>query len=621
LFGKWDMKNLTLRKKFSLLFLGIFCVPFGLLTFLSASMSRGVLEQNTMLHFQNLVEIKETAIEQWVQERIRDGRMLIESGEIKSLDPKRMEPLLNFKKDLHKGYPEFLVADLKGKEIAIRPPRRNLEKEEWFRGAMDKGLYVSSPIVLESSEFPVLIISLLIKDRAGKALGVLKEVVSMDYVAHLIFESYLGETGKFYLANPRGEILLEKRPSDLPIQGMPRVPYFENVPFRPFHTAVYVNSRGNEVLGSWKWVQGLGCYLIAEQDTKEAFHQSHLLTRRAFILFVASTLAVLLIAYWAVGTVTRPLRSLGETVASFSEGQFQKAIVADRKDEIGKLMDGFTKMAAKLEKAYAALEGKVQASNTELEKAYFMLKQKQEQLIRSAKMAALGQLSAGVAHEIRNPLTSIKIFIQSLEKQLDLDETQQEDFRIIKKEMDRLNEIVIRFLNFARPEEPQFQAVNMRGLVMDALNLLVPRIRNNGIRLVISLAPDLPAVKGDPKQLDQVLLNLLLNAVEAMPMGGTLEVRSGLKTVPESEGKLLQIVIRDSGPGIGREEQARLFDPFFSTKEGGTGLGLSIVYSIVQKHDGQIDVESELGKGTSFILSLPLFQEEGWKKSSSSTTI
>ncbi len=613
------MKNLSLRKKFSLLFLGIFCVPFGLLTFLSVSMTRGVLEQSATLHFQNLVEIKETAIEQWVQERIRDGRMLTESAEIKSLDPKRMEPLLNFKKGLHQGYRELLVADLKGKEIAIRPPWRNLEKEEWFRGAMDKDLYVSSPMVLESSEFPVLIISLLIKDPAGRALGVLKELVLMDYVANLIFESHLGETGKFFLANPRGEILLDERPSELPIRGIPRVPYFENVPFKPSHTAVYVNSQGNEVLGSWKWVQGLGCYLIAEQDTKEAFHQSHLLTRRALILFAASTLAILLIAYWAVETVTRPLRSMGEAVASFAEGQFQKAIVVDRKDEIGKLMDGFTKMAAKLKKAYGALEGKVQASNTELEKAYFMLKQKQEQLIRSGKMAALGQLSAGVAHEIRNPLTSIKIFIQSLEKQLDLDETQREDFRIIKKEMDRLNGIVTRFLNFARPEEPQFQAVNLYGLVTDALNLLAPRIKNNGIRVGISLPPDLPAVKGDPKQLDQVLLNLLLNAVEAMPKGGTLEVRSDLKTVPESEEKLFQIVIQDSGPGIGKEQQARLFDPFFSTKEGGTGLGLSIVYSIVQKHGGQIDVESESGKGTSFILSLPLFQEEGWKESSSRT--
>ena len=127
------------------------------------------------------------------------------------------------------------------------------------------------------------------------------------------------------------------------------------------------------------------------------------------------------------------------------------------KDEIGKLVAGFNIMAEKLKKAYADLEGKIEASNKELEIAYQMLKQRQEQLIRSEKMAALGQLSAGIAHEIRNPLTSIKIFIQSLEKEIDLDENQKEDFRIIMKEIDRINENITRFLNFARPEEPLFQ--------------------------------------------------------------------------------------------------------------------------------------------------------------------
>ncbi len=286
----------------------------------------------------------------------------------------------------------------------------------------------------------------------------------------------------------------------------------------------------------------------------------------------------------------------------------------DRRDEIGTLMEGFTKMAGKLRKAYGELEGKVKASNTELEKAYYLLKQRQEQLIRSEKMAALGQLSAGVAHEIRNPLTSIKIFIQTLEKEMDLDETQQEDFRIIRKEIDRLNEIVVRFLTFARPEEPQLQSVNLYRLVIDTLNLLMTTIKNNGIQLEVSLSPDLPPVMGDSKQLEQVLLNLLLNAIEAMPNGGTLGVRSTVKADSETLEEFSQLVIRDTGPGIQEEDRAHLFDPFFTTKEGGTGLGLSIAYAIVQKHNGQIAVESEVGKGSSFLLSLPLSKEEPWRK-------
>jgi len=238
----------------------------------------------------------------------------------------------------------------------------------------------------------------------------------------------------------------------------------------------------------------------------------------------------------------------------------------------------------------------------------------QEQLIRSEKMAALGQLSAGIAHEIRTPLTSIKIFIQSLEKELDLDENQKEDFTIIRKEIDRINENVTRFLNFARPEEPQFQRINIQAIVMDTLNLLTARIKGNNIDLEIFLTEDLPPVLGDPKQLEQVFLNLLLNAIEAMPRKGTLAIRSAVKRIPNSPEEMLQLSIQDTGCGIPEKDRPYLFDPFFTTKEGGTGLGLSIVYSIVQKHNGQIEVQSEPRKGSSFILSLPIQKEGRWKE-------
>jgi signal transduction histidine kinase len=148
---------------------------------------------------------------------------------------------------------------------------------------------------------------------------------------------------------------------------------------------------------------------------------------------------------------------------------------------------------------------------------------------------------------------------------------------------------------------------------------LTPRMEHNGIQLEVSLCPDGPPVKGDPKQLAQVLLNLLLNAIEAMPQGGRLGVQSALWADPETQEEFLQLAIRDTGPGIKEEDRAYLFDPFFTTKEGGTGLGLAIAYSIVQKHNGRIEVRSEAGQGASFVLSFPLSQEASWRKSSSST--
>ncbi len=602
------VKHLTLQKKFTFLFFIIFFIPFALMTFVSLSMSKGRIEQNTFLHLQNLVEVKETAIEQWLQERIRDGKVLVESLQIKSLDPATIDGFLGFKKELHPAYRDLWVVDRNGKRIS-KHSQESFRGEEWFQQALEKELFISAPVSSSSSEPPLFTISVLIRDENRRPAGVLKQVVEMSYVADLIFEPHLGKTGKLLLVNSRGDILLHEHQTEVRRQGISKVSYFENLPFEPTRTAVYKDPLGNKVLGSWKWISGLQCYLIAEQDTEEAFHHIHELTRHALVIFTASTAAILFIAFWAMGTVTRPIRMLSQRVASLSMGEFQDIAGSNRRDEIGKLMEGFSEMASKLRKAYGELQGKVKASNTELENAYHLLKQRQEQLIRSDKMAALGQLSAGFAHEIRNPLTSIKIFIQTLEMEFDLNETQRVDFRMILKEIDRLNEMVIRFLAFARPEEPQLQKVDLCKLVGEVSNLLAARMKKNAVHLEILVSPNLPPVKGDPKQLDQVLMNLFLNGIEAMPEGGTLTVSSQIRVSPETREELIQLVIRDTGPGIKPHEKKYLFDPFFTTKEGGTGLGLSIAYTIIQKHNGYLEVESEEGKGTSLLLSLPLPKE------------
>ena len=597
------MKIDSLRAKWMLLFFAFFFIPFFVLIFFSVSMSRGMMRQSTFSHLQNLVDVKAMAIEQWLKERIGDGKTISESQEIKSLAPTKVEPYLNMVKHFYQAYLDISIADIKKKRTS-RPP--SFEAEEWFQKAIEKGAFVSKPSLDTSLNKPTIIISVLIRDAHHRPIGVLKEIVDMSYISDLLSEAKLGETGELYLVDQQGGVVLHKEAKQLSDQGISKVPYFESPSERTTYTAVYRDYRGNEVLGSWKWIPGLQCYLIAEQDTKEAFYQTGLLVKKAFITFVISALLILGISYWAIGTVTNPIKDLSNAVTSLAGGDFNKSLVTNRKDEIGTLVVGFNTMAERLKKAYSDLEGKIKASNRELEIAYQTLKQRQDQLVRSEKMAALGQLSAGIAHEIRTPLTSIKIFIQSLEKEIDLDENRSEDFRIIKKEIDRINENVTRFLNFARPEEPQFQQVNVNALLADTLNLLVAKIRSSGISSDASFTEDLPPVEGDPKQLSQVFLNLVLNAVEAMPKGGTLSIDSSLKMNPDIQKEVIQIVFQDTGCGISEKDRPYLFDPFFTTKEKGTGLGLSIVYSIVQRHNGWIEVESELGKGSSFVVSLPV---------------
>ncbi len=610
------MKVHSLRTKFILLFLVFFIVPFALITFLSVSMSREMAEENTISHLENLVEIKSMAIEQWMAERIGDGKTIAESGEIKSLNPRRIEPYLEVIKKSYKAYREISVFNLKGQRVTESPAEASLEGEEWFRGALEKGVFASRSAPQKAHIPAAMNISFIIKDEAGRPIGVLKELLDTTYIRELISKPKLGETGELFLVDSKGHFLFHKDLQEAAGQGTGKVPYFENPQSKTISTRVYKDYKNNEVLGSWKWIPSLQGYLIAEQDAREAFSRTGSLVRKASVIFIVSTLIILIFSYLMIGTVIKPIKLLNASAASFASGDFKNPLINGRKDEIGTLISGFNGMAEKLKKAYASLEGKVQATNKELETAYQTLKHRQEQMIRSEKLAALGQLSAGIAHEIRTPLTSIKIFFQALEKRIPLDEIQKNDFRLIQREIDRINENVNRFLNFARPEEPLFQEVDINTLLRETINLLAAKIRTGRVNLDTSLAEGLAPVEGDPKQLSQVFLNLIVNAVEAMPGGGTLRIQSATKVVPDAPGEILQVFFHDTGHGIPGKDLPYLFDPFFTTKEAGTGLGLSIVYSIIQKHNGQIEVESEPGKGTTFILSLPV-KDGTWKKSQS----
>ena len=240
------------------------------------------------------------------------------------------------------------------------------------------------------------------------------------------------------------------------------------------------------------------------------------------------------------------------------------------------------------------MEEKIQQTTADLRKT-------EAQLIRSEKLAALGELAAGIAHEIRNPLTSINILIQSLTETFPSGNAHREDLQVIEEEISRINEIVDQFLRFAKPVPPLLAKADVLSVFEETLQLLRPQIEKNRI-IVEKEFRVLPPISMDREQMKQVILNLLLNAVQAMPKGGHLTVRG---QVLESD-RWIKLSIQDSGIGIPKEDLNKLFDPFFSTKEGGVGLGLSIAHRIVDQHHGKIEVESAPGKGTLLAVWLPI---------------
>jgi signal transduction histidine kinase len=240
------------------------------------------------------------------------------------------------------------------------------------------------------------------------------------------------------------------------------------------------------------------------------------------------------------------------------------------------------------------MEEKIQKTTEDLRKA-------EAQLIRSEKLAALGQLAAGIAHEIRNPLTSINILIQSTMQKLPSEDPQREDFKVIEEEIHRMNEIIDHFLQFAKPASPHLERTEITSIFEETLQLLRPQME----KLQIFIEKDfqsLPLITIDNEQVKQVILNLLMNAIQAMPGGGQLRLGGEVS----KDGQWIILSIQDSGVGIPSEDMDKLFDPFFSTKEGGMGLGLSIAHRIIDQHHGKIEVESVPGKGTLFTVGFPI---------------
>lgn len=231
---------------------------------------------------------------------------------------------------------------------------------------------------------------------------------------------------------------------------------------------------------------------------------------------------------------------------------------------------------------------------------YQEVKDKERELMRSEKLAALGELSAGIAHEIRNPLGVISGSAQTLGKTAD-EPTREELTEFIIEETERLNNLLRDFLDFARPRELNLTTCDLRKLADRSLELVDSKAADCGVKIEKEYSPDLPLIVVDPVQIEQIFVNLELNAIEAMPRGGTLKIGIG-----KSNSKKFALKISDTGCGISAQIRSRIYDPFFTTKETGTGLGLSVVHRIVENHAGEISLSSIEGEGSTFTVTLPI---------------
>ncbi len=247
----------------------------------------------------------------------------------------------------------------------------------------------------------------------------------------------------------------------------------------------------------------------------------------------------------------------------------------------------------------------VEQLNRELQEQQQHLRKVQEQLFRSDRLATVGELAAGLAHELRNPLAGVSGALHVLEGQLPDEDSRHALLAEIQVQIARMNKTLTDLLWHARPPTAEYHPMNVNEIVEQSLWFL-PMSSGSGIEIVKQLQPDLPLLRLDPNLLQQALLNILVNAHQAMPNGGRLTVSTCLRPDLARKEEAVEVAVSDTGIGIPEEHRSRIFQPFFTTKAEGTGLGLSIATKIIEQHEGRITVEGELGKGTTFRIALPV---------------
>ena len=374
---------------------------------------------------------------------------------------------------------------------------------------------------------------------------------------------------------------------------------------------------------------------------------TNLLESQRIIVITVVLDAIVLIIYGSIilsRVLVKPIQDLVQLTIKVSDGDFSQTMEVTSKNEIGQLIGSFNRMTEKLRENQTSLNSQVES----LESINKQLKEAQEDLVRAEKLASIGKFAAGVAHEVGNPLGAILGYTSILQKD-GLGHDESKDYlKRIEREIERINRIVRELLDFARPSQFEVKEIEINRVIESNLSLLSYQKNFKNIETRLDLQADLPAMKGDESQLSQLFINIILNAIDAMPNGGILDIQTGEYRVDhlyherfqkinrprrrsdpmESDyykfrkpdpittlftkftkgDRLIKIRISDTGIGIKEEDIEKIFDPFFSTKtpDKGTGLGLSVSFRIVESMGGEIRVESEVEKGTTFEVYFPV---------------
>jgi two-component system, NtrC family, sensor kinase len=523
----------------------------------------GSLETSAMATMNRIVEDHRQMIETFLRERRNNLEFVLNSYGYEDLtDPRQFSHVFTQLQRYSNAFLDLGVFDQEGIHVIYEGPfllaGRDYGKEEWFKHVLREGYYISD-VFLGFRKIPHFVIA--IKRQEGERSWVLRATIDTYVFNKLVEKVRIGKTGEAYLLNDQsifqtarrsGGDLLAKDPDDIH-ESKSKHP--QNV-----RTFVRKDSRGDEYLYATTWLEDKGWMLVVRQQTADAFKSLRSATYLIILIMVLGGIIITFLAYYLTGQIIQRMQQIDA-----------------EKQQLGR------------------------------------------QLIRATRLAELGQMAAGFAHEINNPLQIMKsdhalieAILEDLKKSGQLPES--EDLRDMestidqmKQQIERCGRITHAILKFGRQSEPVLKDVELISFISEVTSMVAPKASVQGIRLKEEISDETPVLQGDPAQLQQVLLNLLNNAMDAVAErhcggGGEILIQAG----PGKDG-WVTISVRDNGCGISSENLKKVFTPFFTTKPPGrgTGLGLSVCYGIIDGMGGSLEVESEPGVGTTFLLSLP----------------
>ncbi len=536
----------------------------------------------------------------------------IENGFI---DPADTGSLIRYFHLLQKDHPEFLninYGDRSGRFTMVPPQRPEVHKlfdpriRPWYVGAVrEMGLFWTGVYVFASSQNPGITASMPILNKDRTVMGVCSIDINLSTFSSFLKSLKIGEKGYAYIIdNERGRVIAH--PDLLELHGDPdRIRFLSNGlailknSERRFGMTVY---QGREFFTAYadypenRWSVGVSLPVSEFLENINAI-------KKATLSMVLAAIAIsCAVSYLMALTVVRPLRTLEKGIQRVSAGDLDYKVNLQDPDIVGSLAEAFNQMAVSLKR-----------SRREIEKTYVELAEKE-------KMAALGQLTAGIAHEIKNPLGIILGSAEVVANTERPQEMREKAARFIVDEVMRLNKTLKAFLAFARPAPPSLVQTDLMAVLEDTLAYLEQAASGRDIDIVKKIPGKKRVCMADPDQMRQVFLNILLNAVQAMPDGGTLSVEtvvtngaagSEATAAADADGnERLVIVISDTGLGIEPDRLERIFEPFVTFKDDGTGLGLSIVSQILKLHHAEMTVESKAGAGCTFSIHFPYKRPE-----------